>query len=87
MQTECSADLFGFTPVDGRAVVAAFDGGKMTSDAGAMLLGASDGIIILDVPIRRSYIKCQGDRRMSVLSEPQYHNEAAAYAFVEAHLW
>jgi hypothetical protein len=42
MQTECSADLFGFTPVEGRAVVAAFDGGKMTSDAGAMLLGATD---------------------------------------------
>jgi hypothetical protein len=42
MQTECSADLFGFTPVDGRAVVAAFDGGTMTSEAGAMLLGATD---------------------------------------------
>jgi hypothetical protein len=45
MQTECSADLFGFTPVEGRAVVAAFDGGKMTSDAGAMLLGATDRAI------------------------------------------
>ncbi len=45
MQTECSADLFGFTPIDGRAVVAAFDGGKMTSDAGAMLLGATDRAI------------------------------------------
>jgi len=45
MQTECSADLFGFTPVDGRAVVAGFDGGKMTSDAGAMLLGATDRAI------------------------------------------
>jgi hypothetical protein len=42
MQTECSADLFGFAPVEGRAVVAAFDGGKMTSDAGAMLLGATN---------------------------------------------
>src|SRR5215210_655944 len=42
MQTECSADLFGFAPLDGRAVVAAFDGGKLTSDAGAMLLGATD---------------------------------------------
>ena len=39
MQTECSADLFGFAPVEGRAVVAGFDGGKMTSDAGALLLG------------------------------------------------
>jgi len=42
MQTECSADLFGFAPVEGRKVVAAFDGGRMTSDAGAMLLGAAD---------------------------------------------
>jgi Transposase DDE domain group 1 len=42
MQAECSADLFDFTPVDGRQVVAAFDGGAMTSEAGAMLLGATD---------------------------------------------
>src|SRR3974390_558648 len=41
MQTECSADLFGFTPVEGRKVVAASDGGQMTSDAGAVLLGAT----------------------------------------------
>src|SRR6266700_3542484 len=45
MQTECSADLLGFAPVEGRAVVAAFDGGKMTSDAGALLLGATDRAI------------------------------------------
>src|SRR5438105_11745229 len=45
MRTECSADLFGFAPVEGRAVVAAFDGGMMTSEAGAMLLGAADRTI------------------------------------------
>src|SRR5438552_9959852 len=45
MRTECSADLFGFVPVEGRAVVAAFDGGMMTSEAGAMLLGAADRTI------------------------------------------
>ena len=38
MQTECSAGLFGFVPVEGRKVVAGFDGRRMTSDAGAMLL-------------------------------------------------
>jgi Transposase DDE domain group 1 len=47
MQTECSADLFGCAPVEGRAVVAAFDGGKTTSDAGALLLGATDRTIRL----------------------------------------
>src|SRR5580693_3689459 len=42
MPTECSRDLFGFAPVEGREVVAAFDGGAITSDAGALLLGAAD---------------------------------------------
>ena len=45
MPTECSADLFGFAPVEGREVIAAFDGGAMTSDAGALLLGAGDRAI------------------------------------------
>jgi hypothetical protein len=40
MLTECSRDLFGFEAVEGRQVVAAFDGGQVTSDAGALLLGA-----------------------------------------------
>src|SRR5438067_5525949 len=42
MPTECNTDLFGFAPVEGRAVVAGFDGGQMTSEAGAMLVGATD---------------------------------------------
>src|SRR5215831_14780806 len=33
MQTECSADLFGFTPVEGRKVVTEFDAGPLPSDA------------------------------------------------------
>jgi hypothetical protein len=38
MPTECSRDLFGYEVVEGRQVVAAFDGGQVTSDAGALLL-------------------------------------------------
>ena len=45
MPTECSSDQFGFARVEGRAVVASFDGGAMTSDAGALLLGATDRAI------------------------------------------
>jgi hypothetical protein len=45
MMTDCSTDLFGFTEVEGREVVAAFDGGAITSDAGALLLGAADRAI------------------------------------------
>ena len=43
--TECSRDLFGYEVVEGRHVVAAFDGGEVTSDAGALLLGATDRAI------------------------------------------
>lgn len=45
MRTECSPTLFAFAPVDGRAVVAGFDGGAITSNAGALLLGATDRAI------------------------------------------
>ena len=45
MRTECSADLFEFAPVERREVVAGFDGGAITSDAGGLLLGAADRAI------------------------------------------
>ena len=39
MPTECNATLFEFEAVERRAVVAGFDGGDITSNAGALLLG------------------------------------------------
>jgi hypothetical protein len=45
MPTQCSRDLFGYEVVEGRQVVAAFDGGDKTSDAGGLLLGATDRAI------------------------------------------
>jgi hypothetical protein len=45
MPAECSAHSFDFGIVEGRRVVAAFDGGMVTSDAGALLLGATDQAI------------------------------------------
>jgi hypothetical protein len=42
MPTECSPTLFDFAPVESRKVVASFAGGAITSDAGALLLGATD---------------------------------------------
>ena len=45
MPTECSAELFDFGSVEGRRVEAAFDAGLVTSDAGALLLGATDRAI------------------------------------------
>ncbi len=45
MPTECSAESFDFGSVEGRRVEAAFDAGLVTSDAGALLLGATDRAI------------------------------------------
>ena len=42
MQTECSAERSMFGRVEGRSVLAEFDGGALTSDAGGLLLGAAD---------------------------------------------
>jgi hypothetical protein len=47
MQTECSAGQLEFEGFDGRRVVAAFDGGAVTSDAGALLLRETDRAIRL----------------------------------------
>jgi hypothetical protein len=65
MQTECSADLFGFARVEGRAVVAVFNGGKITSDAGALPLGATDRAILL---VDR-FAACFADNRTPALIE------------------
>src|SRR3974390_1363247 len=65
MQTECNADLFGFARVEGRSVVGAFDGGKITSDAGGILLGAADRAVGL---IDR-FARCFRDSRSEELIE------------------
>ena len=65
MPTECSRDLFGFEAVEGCQVVAAFDGGQVTSDAGALLLGATNRAIGL---VRR-LARCFADGRVQELVE------------------
>ena len=47
MQTECISGQLEFEVFDGRRVVAAFDGGAVTSDAGALLLRETDRAIRL----------------------------------------
>ncbi len=65
MPTECNAELFEFAPVERRTVVARFDGGAITSDAGALLLGATDRAIGL---VER-FAGCFIDRRKPELVE------------------
>jgi hypothetical protein len=57
--------LFGFARVEGRSVVAAFDGGKITSDAGGVLLRATDRALGL---IDR-FAQCFSDSRSEELIE------------------
>ena len=59
MQTECTPALFEFEPVERKKVVAGFDVGTITSDAGALLLGRLDRGLGL---IRRM-AACFTDRR------------------------
>lgn len=67
MQTQCSAKSFEFARVESRAVVASFDGGAVTSDAGSLLLGATDRAIGL---VDR-FAGCFSDHRQAGLIEHQ----------------
>lgn len=64
MQTECSAKSYAFARVESRNVVAAFDGGAVTSDAGGLLLGATDRAIGL---IDRFAVCFQDQRRADLV--------------------
>ena len=45
MPTQCNAEQLQFSCVERRRVVAAFDGGTVSSDAGALLLGRADAAL------------------------------------------
>src|SRR3954452_8417464 len=59
MQTECTLKLLEFEAVERRAVVAGFDGGDITSNAGALLLGQVDR----GLGLVRRFAECFTDRR------------------------
>ena len=65
MPTECSAGSFGFASVEGRRVEAAFDGGAISSNGGAVLLGAADRAVGL---VDR-FAGCFRDGRQAALVE------------------
>ena len=59
MPTECTPKLFEFEAVARRSVVAGFDGGNITSNAGALLLGQVDR----GLGLVRRFADCFIDRR------------------------
>jgi hypothetical protein len=65
MPTECNSEVFRFPEVAKKAVVAGFDGGMMTSDAGMLLLGQADRALRLTERLAG----CFTDTRNPVLVE------------------
>src|SRR5258707_7625416 len=59
MPTECTPTIFEFEAVERRAVMAGFDGGDITSNAGALLLGEVDR----GLGLMRRFAACFTDRR------------------------
>ena len=68
MQTECSAERSAFGRVEGRSVVAEFDGGALTSDAGGLLLGAADRRLDLVRRIARMFSRRERPEARRALS-------------------
>ena len=65
MPTDCNPAMFEFPAVEGRRVEASFDGGAITSDAGALLLGQTDRAIRLT----ERFAACFTDARTPELVE------------------
>ena len=77
MPTQCNPDRFGFAPVNRRVVTASFDGGAISSDAGALLLGSTDRAIGL---VDR-FAACFADHRRADLIEHEVRTLAIQRVF------
>jgi hypothetical protein len=64
VQTQCISEQLGFEGFDGRRVIAAFDGGAVTSDAGALLLRETDRAIGLIDRVAACFRDCRDPRRV-----------------------
>ncbi len=69
MQSECTSDLFGFQDLGTRKVVAAFDGGTISSDAGGLLLRE----VALTTDLLRQFSTCFLDLRNPRFVEHSVH--------------
>src|SRR5271167_4222395 len=89
MPTECSPELFEFAPVEGRVVVAGFDGGAITSDAGGLLLGATDRAIGLVDRFAECFIDRRNpksiEHRVATLIGQRVHGIALGYEDLNDH--
>jgi hypothetical protein len=78
--TECTPRLFAFEEVEGKLVVAGFDGGEITANAGALLLGQVDrGLSVV-----WRFAGCFADRRDPRFVEHQVRTLAGQRIFALA---
>ena len=73
MSTECTTDSFAFQEAHGRAVVARFDGGTLTSDGGALLLREVERA----TGILRQFTTCFTDHRDAARVEHSVASQVA----------
>jgi len=89
MQTECHSDQFAFQGFEKRAVVAAFDGGGMTSDAGALLLREVDRVIGLSERLAKCFTdhrkQARVDHLIKTLAAQRIHGIALGYEDLNDH--
>ena len=66
MSTECSAESFDFGTMEGRCVEAAFDARLVTSDTGALLLGARSWASAVDFSLWKASTMARRDEPLAV---------------------
>ena len=89
MQTECNSGQFAFHGFETRAVVAAFDGGAITSDAGALLLREVDRVIGLSERVAKCFTdhreQARVDHTLKTLVAQRVHGIALGYEDLNDH--
>ena len=80
MRTECNAKTFGFHTLGRRQVWARFDGGRITSDAGGLLLGETERV----TGIVQQFAACFTDHRDPNLIEHTAENLIAQRVYALA---
>lgn len=56
MQTECNPEQYEFSAIERRRIVAGFDGGRVSSDGGALLLKQTDEVIRLSERVAECFV-------------------------------
>jgi hypothetical protein len=89
MQTECSQDSFEFASLGNRKVTAAFDGGSITSNAGALLLREADRVIGLSRQVAACFKDGRAqeriEHRVETLVAQRIHGIALGYEDLSDH--